>query len=252
MIKQDAFHPEATVPEPGKTTDARFGFSPAGAVLLFSFPFLALAVAGVIRLFDKALLHRLTAEDSIVEWVQVLCLCVGVAFGVLVLRQFVRRSHWLLAGLYGVLVLGLVFITGEEIAWGQRLVGFQTPESLKEINNKGETSVHNISSIEPWFNVGKLWVGAYGAFGFLLLRRFRSGKSHVFWRFLVIPACLSSAFFFIFLQRVLRLTVMSHKIPVDYGEFEELCFAYGIAMFVVLVWWQLRRQPSPIRPQLTP
>ena len=145
-------------------------------------------------------------------------------------------------------MLGLLFITGEELAWGQRLVGFHTPETLKEINNKGETSVHNIPAIDPWFNVGKLWVGAYGAFGFLLLRRYRSRKSHEFWRFLIIPACLSSSFVFIFLLRVLRLTVMWDFTPVDYGEFDELCFAYGIAMFVVLVWWHLRCQPSPPKP----
>ena len=55
-----------------------------------------------------------------------------------------------------------------------------------------------------------------------MLAQYRSCKSHTLWQFLIVPACLSSVFFLIFLQRVLRLTVMSHWSPVDYGEFEEI------------------------------
>jgi len=37
---------------------------------------------------------------------------------------------------------------GEEISWGQRIFGIQTPEFLKKINRQGETNLHNIVFIQ--------------------------------------------------------------------------------------------------------
>ena len=35
---------------------------------------------------------------------------------------------------------------GEEISWGQRILGIETPESLEGINDQGETNLHNLST----------------------------------------------------------------------------------------------------------
>ena len=40
--------------------------------------------------------------------------------------------------------LGCFFIMGEEISWGQRLIGWDTPESWAEINYQQETTLHNL------------------------------------------------------------------------------------------------------------
>jgi hypothetical protein len=46
--------------------------------------------------------------------------------------------------------LGLAFVFfvafGEEISWGQRILGIGTPESLEGINDQGETNLHNLST----------------------------------------------------------------------------------------------------------
>lgn len=36
------------------------------------------------------------------------------------------------------------FAAGEEISWGQRIFHVQTPEPLRQVNNQGEITVHNI------------------------------------------------------------------------------------------------------------
>ncbi len=43
-------------------------------------------------------------------------------------------------------LLGLLFIVlmGEEISWGQRILGFETPEGLAERNMQSETNLHNL------------------------------------------------------------------------------------------------------------
>ena len=61
------------------------------------------------------------------------------------------------------LLLGLAFFFagGEEISWGQRIFGWETPEKLAEINAQGETTIHNLTVLPGhkafefyfWFNV---------------------------------------------------------------------------------------------------
>ena len=49
-----------------------------------------------------------------------------------------RRFTWLLLG------LGFIFLTGEEISWGQRIFGFATPEAMEAINVQKEFNLHNL------------------------------------------------------------------------------------------------------------
>jgi hypothetical protein len=46
------------------------------------------------------------------------------------------------------LALLFLFGAGEEISWGQRILGFQTPESLSQVNRQEEFNLHNLSAWE--------------------------------------------------------------------------------------------------------
>lgn len=46
------------------------------------------------------------------------------------------------------LALLFFFGAGEEISWGQRILGFQTPETLSEVNRQEEFNLHNLSAWE--------------------------------------------------------------------------------------------------------
>lgn len=71
-------------------------------------------------------------------------LCVIVALRILLLPE-ARRDRlvfiWILLGL-----LGSFYLAGEEASWGQHYAGWLTPESWQEINDQGETNLHNTSS----------------------------------------------------------------------------------------------------------
>lgn len=44
---------------------------------------------------------------------------------------------------------GLFFFgAGEEISWGQRILGFQTPQTLSQVNRQEEFNLHNLSAWE--------------------------------------------------------------------------------------------------------
>jgi hypothetical protein len=57
------------------------------------------------------------------------------------------RGHRTLQLSLGVLAALFLLVGGEEISWGQRLLGFGTPEELATVNVQGEFTVHNIYSI---------------------------------------------------------------------------------------------------------
>lgn len=43
------------------------------------------------------------------------------------------------------IALFFIFVGGEEISWGQRLLGFETPETIVDNNVQGETTLHNLT-----------------------------------------------------------------------------------------------------------
>ena len=56
----------------------------------------------------------------------------------------VQRSWRWLVVFYLLLISGFVVITGEEISWGQRLFGWETPELVAAVNEQNETNLHNL------------------------------------------------------------------------------------------------------------
>ena len=119
-----------------------WGFA-AGAVAL-------LALSYSVFMLSDATILSLGQEDGLFEYATAICF--GVA-GVLLLVRFAssragndlflfrtRRNVFLL-------LLGLVFVLGcgEEISWGQRLVGYETPDSIAQVNLQGETNIHNLT-----------------------------------------------------------------------------------------------------------
>lgn len=52
----------------------------------------------------------------------------------------------------------MVFFGGEEINWGQRIIGFETPAFLANPNIQGEFNLHNIREYdENFIESGKQW-----------------------------------------------------------------------------------------------
>ena len=87
-------------------------------------------------------------EGGLVEWSQVLVLVAACRVAWLIGADLRRRlSHpapCFVARGFAVLI-GVLLL--EELAWGQVIFGWQTPESIRSINAQQETTIHNIG----WF-----------------------------------------------------------------------------------------------------
>jgi hypothetical protein len=63
----------------------------------------------------------------------------------------------------------------EEIAWGQQLFKFETPDTFKQINAQQELTLHNINSLQGKSEIFRLIFGIGGLIG-LSLNRSQSFK----------------------------------------------------------------------------
>ncbi len=88
--------------------------------------------------------YEFTVEDGFVEWCTVIVLLTAmVVCGKRFLRlRGVRPKLFL--GVTAFLTLLCLFGAGEEISWGQRIFGIETPDYLKERNAQGELGLHNL------------------------------------------------------------------------------------------------------------
>ena len=88
--------------------------------------------------------EKFVQEDGIAEWLTVAGLLPAsfVSF-YRVIKLFNKRSKWFL---FVTLCLGLFlfFSSGEEISWGQRIFGIQTPEYFEKHNAQQEMNLHNL------------------------------------------------------------------------------------------------------------
>src|SRR5688572_3880089 len=86
--------------------------------------------------------YWLILENRPVELLTFILLLAGGVLGVR-LAWRVSGPSWIRA-FYAAFATGLLLTAMEEVAWGQQLFGFATPELLARINVQGETTLHNI------------------------------------------------------------------------------------------------------------
>ncbi|MEQ8440398.1 MAG: hypothetical protein RIM33_01360 [Alphaproteobacteria bacterium] len=101
-------------------------------------------VSPVYLLDHKGVLPgALFAEDGVMEYLTVALLFASAALAVLAIRRggFDRAERIMLILFAG----GLAFLAMEEISWGQRIFGIETPEALRAANVQGEINLHNLT-----------------------------------------------------------------------------------------------------------
>ena len=97
----------------------------------------------ILALFEPGSYYAFALEDS---WMEYFTSVWFLAAGAILFAaaRFGRGGGKLARGMYILAGIGLVFVAGEEISWGQRIIGFATPGYLLDINIQEEFSVHNI------------------------------------------------------------------------------------------------------------
>lgn len=202
------------------------------------------AIAAVLRVASEDALRDFAREDGPVEYLGAIAyLAAGVAVMAL---AFARPRGRLILFFLG---LGLFFVGGEEISWGQRIFDFGTPASLESRNVQGETSLHNIDGIHgPMWVIG-LTVSAGVFVVWPLARLVVPFVRTLGARFSApVPSAVPSAIIvslavvFYIVQRGLDLGRADHFL----GEVAECLLALVALLFAVEAWMAHRGEPIPI------
>jgi hypothetical protein len=181
-------------------------------------PVLGCALLAALAVTQRGVFDAIVREDSVLEWGEVGSYVAVVAIGVLV----ARRSHGFVRVAYALLAVGAFAAVGEELSWGQRLFGVQTPEALATANRQHELNFHNLSDVESAMRLVLLGAATYGAL-LPLLRR--PGP-------FVPPRALVPAFAVVAVYFGVRLAFWPEPTyaQAKFSEWPEFCFAAAVAL----------------------
>jgi len=217
-------------------------------------PFILVLSAPVAALMGKDAYRWLTSEDGFAENMQVLFLSLAFLLSLPMVRRLWKAGDRGIVFLYLGVSIALVFVIGEEISWGQRIFGWETPESLRAVNRQAETNIHNITAVWGVFTWMQLLVGAYGTLLPLLFLRFPIAARYQKIISLLVPHyTLIPYFLFLFVWRIYRIVLEAPKkyyfVISQFNEVLELILYVGVVLFMIFQLRQTRQSqdPSPAR-----
>ena len=211
-------------------------FQPLGVVAALCL--VAVIVVSVIHRSFPVTYAYLVVEDGWIEQASFLCW-----FTIPFLLGW-RAPAGRRLGIIAFAIVGFVFAM-EEISWGQRLLGFQTPAAISAINDQDELNLHNI---KIFYGATNLWKAmALGILGwtFLLPAMFRLFPKL---RMLAVrlgvpmvprylwPGAIAAAYFLLFHARI-----RGHEI----GEGGAAVFCVAVALAVIFESTRGARSPGP-------
>ena len=156
-----------------------------------------------------------------------------------------QLGHWIL-----LVTLACIYIAGEEISWGQQLVGWGTPEWVNEVNDQRETNLHNTSS---WFDqkprvLLEIFVLVGGIF--LPIKRKLQGINlpRDSWQYWLYPTmvCLPAAILAIFSRMPERMNLFDmseYIVDIRTSEIQELYFAIFLMIYLLSIRKKLELSP---------
>ncbi len=230
---------------------AAWGISNRSMLMLLVVPFLVAVTGVATALMGKETYKWFTGEDRIAESFQALLYALALVLCVVIVTRLWREGRRGIALLYVIVAVGLTFMVGEEVSWGQRFFGWTTPESFLEANKQGETNLHNIHGVGYAFKWLQLVVGAYGTLLPLLLLRVNvQPRMRQFLAMVVPPVTLVPYFMMLFIWRMYRNLFEAPRqfyfVVSEYNEVMELILASGFFMFML---YQLRKLNEARRSQ---
>lgn len=181
----------------------------------------------------------LATEDALGE--NLTALLYGVS-GFLIIIHCLRKnkrnaSSWRTAILPLLLGIFFILVAGEEISWGQRILGISTPDVIRDRNIQGEMNFHNLTFFDKnaslldqhrALNLFALLFGIVFPLGYFFVRRIRILFNSV--NFPISPLACCGFFVFGLLQ---SQTIAKLYIHWSHTEVKELVFSFGVFFFAI-------------------
>jgi len=226
-----------------------FEFSKLGRtdqqVLILTLIVALLVAAGAIHyaLRGDDVYDSLQLEDGIVEYLTVLFfLGAGIIFihAMLAKKSSVRelfRDYRFLLVILGILC---IYAALEEISFGQRIVGWESPEYFEENSTQEETDTHNIQGFEFIFAIAAFLLVLYGVvvpFGLRYHPERFEWFRRILWIKIPYPPLQAAAFFLIGTLFII-VDVVTELLgnQVVGNEYQEFFFGYAFLLFALYLF----------------
>lgn len=180
----------------------------------------------IVDITNPDLRHTLTQEDGPFEVLQFLFFLLSAFFSFIKAKRLFTNQK-ILAALWLIFGLGMLFVAIEEISWGQRILNIETPETLRNINYQDETTIHNIGFFQTYIYIPYILIAIWGMVGRKFLPSFSPG-SHLTIYFAAVGLYYFTSefmFFYYNIGNAERTSVMRWQ------EVTELLLSFGILAF---------------------
>jgi hypothetical protein len=226
------------------TSAQEWGISPRLARWLFWVPLIATLVIFALQI-NRDIFRFLLQEDGPAEWLSTIAFILTGLVSLRIAFSRFKAGHPWQAWLFVAVALVMLFAGGEEISWGQRVFGWETPQELMDVNDQGETNLHNIGIMLQLTNLAMFLTGLYGTFAYIANRNLRFARRWDQGDYLFVPPFFLATYFLpILIFRIARMTVFtdSNFTLNRLGEWAEMVVAVGILLFF---WLAFLRVTSP-------
>ena len=183
----------------------------------------------------------LKGEAGVVENLTVFFLVVAIGFSIAGIRKARRLGlSGLQVGWLVLMILGSAYFALEEISYGQHLFGWDTAEGWKELNNQGETNLHNVHAIFDQLPRAILTLGVLIGGIILPLYRLVRGielkpSDRFYWQWPTLD-CVTIGLLVILLRPI--LSVFETEL-INIGETKENLFALFILLYCISLYNRL-------------
>lgn len=194
-------------------------------ISIFLLGIFLLILGFLIRNWPDGTFFQLIREDMIFEQLQfIFYLAAGILSGILMLKSFSQKKPKIVILFYLLFFSFLIFIAGEEISWGQRILDITTPENLAAINTQEETTLHNINVLNPFQYLMYMALSLILSFSWILKNKFPKNIQEIFPSKYLVPFFLPIFIFY------LHINFLNGSYW-EWQEFTELLLSIGLLLF---------------------
>lgn len=196
----------------------------------------------VYHLWSLTNFKEIVKEDHLVEWLQFWFLVLSIILIFINANILKRKKNLFVAIIYILVGMFLVFMAGEEISWGQRILEFQTPDSIAVENLQKETTIHNLYIFQNTNWLFYLVITLYGSLSCLILA-FVPQRVKQTLQLLIVPYFVSPFFIFALIYYLIA-SPFTPTYFAEWSEVAELMLYLGFFFFFFAVYLYLTKSQS--------
>lgn len=199
---------------------------------------LLITISYFFYFYNGNIFFKLIQEDGYYEYLQFFLYLFSSILSTKIFLKYKEKSKSKIHIFFFLLLsLGLFFVAGEEISWGQRIFNIQTPPNYAAINTQKEITIHNLNYMQKILHSSYILVALYGLLSNYILRKLFPKKYQKYYQ-LTLPFSLTFYFLALFIHYVLHdyfqfMYILTPDLRANMFLSQEIVETYlSIAMFL--------------------